>query len=381
VSAEIDQRKGALGESPKWRRLVAEQAETVGEKSGRKKRNKKKNKRRKRKPLKTKLPIRGRDNRNSERTEENPDAPLARTFLIDEFMEIPAPSVKSILGPVIQERGVTMISGEKGVGKTFVSMAIAMAVASGRNLFGWECAEPQSVMYMDPELTVSTLQTRLKMICDSLRLDSMPRGLSIWSAAAQYPAPPPNFAKSSQIDALVKQCRHIDFLVVDSLSALMRGVDLNTAQAYEAVEDLFLGMRHRGTAVLLVQHLGKDVSRGPRGTSKQEDLLDVSLSLKKSSKQGGQTTITMTCRKMRHYPESDFNPLEIEFGYQDGYFKMTQRSLAIAKTDQIIQRYKELEADGLVKRGTFTQISEELGVSPSQVTKAVQKYKRSKREY
>jgi len=375
MSTKLIKSNGSMSVSPKWRRLAPKKQSNKNHGD-----TKIENEVRKRKPLKQKLPIRGRGSRNTDTDRKTSDGPLAKTFRASDFLGIPSQPVGVLLGPVIPTHGVAMISGQKGVGKTFVAMSIAMAVASGRDLFGWECTKPQRVMYMDPELTVSTLQLRLKMIADSLSLDRMPRKLTIWSAAAQYPLPPPNLAKSEQIDVLVEQCSRFDLLIIDSLSALVRGVDMNTAQAYEAIEDLLLRMRHNGTAVLLVQHLGKDASRGPRGTSKQEDLLDASLLLKQSSRLSGKTKITVTCRKMRHHPESVFKPLEIEFGNYDGSFKMNHQFLATSKTDLIIDRFKELETDGRVKRGVLTQISQELGVSPSQVTKAVQVLQRTQRD-
>lgn len=310
-----------------------------------------------------------------------PEKPFRKTFSAAAYLRISCPPVDDLLAPIIPMDGVAMMSGEKGVGKTFLAMSIAMAVASGKDVFGWSCTQKRSVFFVEPELTVSIGQARLNMIAESQGLSCMPRNLTIWSAAAQYPEPRPNLARPSQIEAMVRQCGRYDLLVIDSLSALVRGVDLNTAQAFETIEDLLIRLRHNGTAVLLVQHLGKDASRGPRGTSKQEDLLDTSLLLKKSSSQGGNTTIRVSCRKIRNHAEAEFVPLEISFGNHHGLFKMNHRPVVSAKKEQVISRYKELEADGLVERGTLTQISHELGVSPSQVTKAVQAYKRSLRDF
>jgi len=281
---------------------------------------------------------------------------------------------------VIQFPGITMISGEKGVGKTFLALAIALTVASGKGLFGWVGGNAKRVLYLDAELSLAVFQTRIAQVAAALSVADIPKSLFLWSAADQYPLPQPNLAQSSQTRALVEQCRKFDLVVLDPLSALIRGVDMNTAQAWESVEDAILSLRHERTSVLLIQHLGKDTSRGPRGTSKQEDILDVSLVLKKSLNASGRATITVACRKMRNYPESEFTPLEIELGQLNGKLSMDHRPLIAAKTELIISRYKDYEADGRIRRGCLARIADELRVSPSQVTKAVQKYKRSKRE-
>ena len=59
--------------------------------------------------------------------------------------------IEDILRPVIQYPGITMISGEKGVGKTFLALAIALTVASGKGLFGWAGSESRRVLYIDAE--------------------------------------------------------------------------------------------------------------------------------------------------------------------------------------------------------------------------------------
>lgn len=317
---------------------------------------------------------------NSEQLPIRGAGPLKTIRSMDMLLAATVPPVEDILYPVIQLPGITMISGEKGVGKTFLSLAIALSVASGSDVFGWRCRAPRRVLFIDAELPLPVLQLRIRQVCAALGIHDFPTSLSFWSASDQYPLPKPNLASSKDGAALVSQCRQFDLVIFDNLSAMIRGVDLNTAQGWEAIEDFVLSLRHEHTSVVLVQHLGKDLARGPRGTSKQEDVLDVSLVLKKAANAKGSATITVTCRKMRNCAESEFTPLEVELGQMNGKFSMVHRPLIAAKTELIIQRYKDYEADGRNKRGCLTKIAKELCVSPSQVTKAVQKYKRSIRD-
>ena len=215
---------GSQGVSPKWRRLLRDNdADSQGRKksvsAGRKANPDGTNGRSKRKtrPLVKKLPIRGRNSRLHRSDVDTLQEPFAKTYSAGAYLRISCRPVEDILAPVLPMDGVAMLSGEKGVGKTFLAMSIAMSVASGKDLFGWRCSRKRRVFFVEPELTVSTGQARLQMVAESQGLSRMPKNLTIWSAAAQYPNPPPNLAKPSQTEAMVRQCSQYDLLVIDSM--------------------------------------------------------------------------------------------------------------------------------------------------------------------
>ena len=72
------------------------------------------------------------------------------------------------------------------------------------------------------------------------------------------------------LDAILGDAK---LVVFDNISTLFGAGPENEAEAWGPAQDLLLGLRRRGVAVLLVHHAGK--SGAQRGTSRREDVLDV----------------------------------------------------------------------------------------------------------
>jgi hypothetical protein len=53
-----------------------------------------------------------------------------------------------------------MLYSKRGVGKTFIALSIAYAVASGGKCLRWESPKPRRVLLIDGEMPLETLQSR-----------------------------------------------------------------------------------------------------------------------------------------------------------------------------------------------------------------------------
>src|SRR5258705_13903814 len=60
------------------------------------------------------------------------------------------PDVRWLVEGLLPERGVALLYGDRGIGKTFVSLALGGAVATGLSLFNRAC-EKGSVVYLAGE--------------------------------------------------------------------------------------------------------------------------------------------------------------------------------------------------------------------------------------
>lgn len=301
--------------------------------------------------------------------------PLARILSAEDLSKLKLPSIVDIADPILQFPGITLFAGGFGVGKTFVAMKLAVAINAALACFNWGIDKPLSVLFMDFELPLASLQERLGSVINTFpqasKLDLS--NLYFWSASDSYPAPKPNLADRAQIAALVDQCDAYDVVILDNVSASTSGVDPNLAESYEPIQDFAMQRRHAGKSTVLIQHFGKDKSRGPRGSSRQEDYVDVSLALEKTINAAGNAAIKVTCRKMRNHPESAFVPIEIELGNFDGDFSMEYRPLVEAKKDEAAEEYGQLEQAGLIVRGTQKKLAKKHGLSKYQVSRAVRK--------
>lgn len=60
-----------------------------------------------------------------------------QAFSLHDFLQVDFPHRGFLLSPIIHEQGLTMLYAYRGVGKTLLALAIALAIASGNKLFHW----------------------------------------------------------------------------------------------------------------------------------------------------------------------------------------------------------------------------------------------------
>lgn len=206
----------------------------------------------------------------------------ARTLIaptLAEFETMPLPPRELLLAPWLPRQGLAMLYGPRGGGKTWIALSIAMAVASGSELFGkWKALRAGRVLYVDGELPKRDLQDRVKVarrgrsggeiVDDALRLvvaDMQPEELRPLDSA------------EGQSD-LAPLLDGRDLVIFDNLSSLIRCRE-NEADDWGSFQGYLLSLRRRGIAVLLVHHAGKGGQQ--RGTSRREDVLDTVIALRK----------------------------------------------------------------------------------------------------
>src|SRR3954471_7732366 len=69
-----------------------------------------------------------------------------------------------ILDPILATDSLALLYGPRGLGKTFVALGIAWAVAGGGSFLGWTADRPRKVLYIDGEMAAIDLQARLRML-------------------------------------------------------------------------------------------------------------------------------------------------------------------------------------------------------------------------
>ena len=69
-----------------------------------------------------------------------------------------------ILTPIIPSQGLCLLYSKRGIGKTFLSLAIAYAVAAGASLLRWSCKQSVPILYVDGEMPAASMQARIDML-------------------------------------------------------------------------------------------------------------------------------------------------------------------------------------------------------------------------
>ena len=205
---------------------------------------------------------------------------------IDRFIKVDFPPREELLSPWLPATGLAMIYAPRGIGKTFLALSIAYAVATGGSVLGWSAPKVKRVLYIDGEMTGRMLQDRLRTLVDSHPKPISPAPFQILTrdmislVNAEHPTSPPmpDLATARGQQDLESLAKSVDLIVIDNISTLCPQTKENEADAWEPVQKWALSMRGLGKAILFIHHAGK--SGQQRGTSKREDILDTIISLK-----------------------------------------------------------------------------------------------------
>lgn len=196
---------------------------------------------------------------------------------INQFMRLDIPPRRCLMQPWLPESGLTQVYAYRGIGKTFFTLNVAYAVATGGEFLGWKCQKPKRVLYIDGEMPAADMQERLKSITGNSSID-VPSFKLITPDLQSYVTP--NLATEEGQQDLLTYTNYADLIVVDNISTLCRTGKENDSDQWTPVQRWALRMRSEGRSVLFVHHANK--SGGQRGTSGREDVLDTVIALKKS---------------------------------------------------------------------------------------------------
>lgn len=279
-----------------------------------------------------------------------------------DFMNKAYPPRKMLLDPILPRQGLCMLYAPRGVGKTFVSLSIAHAVASGGSVFGrWTAPEPARTLFIDGEMPAVTLQERLRDISAGSLSTIEPDMLKILTPDEQE-APMPNLATAAGQEAIEPFLEGVSFVVLDNLSTLARNGRSNDEESWLPVQSWLLSLRRRGISVLCVHHSGKGGDQ--RGTSAKEDVLDTVIALRRPSdyrtEEGARFEVHLT--KARGIHGTEANPFEAMLALDEfGGMGWHTRDIEDVKLEQL----RRLLAEGC----SIRDAAEEMGVPKSTVSR------------
>jgi hypothetical protein len=273
----------------------------------------------------------------------------------EELLSADFPPRPLMLAPWLPDKGLAMIFAPRGVGKTWIALSIAHAIASGGEFLRWRAPASRRVLYIDGEMPTVALQERYAAVVAASIINAPAKNFRLVAADFQTDGLPDLADPEAQrfYEAAVLQA---ELVIVDNLSTIARGLRENEADAFGPVQTWMLAQRAAGRSVLLVHHAGK--GGGQRGTSRKEDVLDTAISLSRppgySATEGARFEVRFT--KSRGFWGVDAEPFEARFA--DGEWS-TSEILA----DDSDAALAGLRAEGLSLR----QIAERSGLSKSAV--------------
>lgn len=209
-------------------------------------------------------------------------------FIVEPFADVALlgiPKRQHLVVPFLPERGLAMIYGPKGTGKTELALTISVGVAAGVDVLGWTIPRARRVLFVDGELDLDDLRRRIAAICQGLNLDDEAVGMvaqNLFVASRDRMlrlGMRLGYLTDPAEQAFLREALPPDLalLVFDNLSCLFGGEE-NDAAAWDETLMFLLGLKHEcGVTSLFLHHSGKGGDQ--RGTSRREDNLDTSLRL------------------------------------------------------------------------------------------------------
>ncbi len=170
--------------------------------------------------------------------------------------------------PLLEAGRVVALYSPAKTGKSLLALEIAAALAAGQPVLGNPARPPVRVLYVDLENSRDDIRERLE------HLGYGPRDLGELRYLS-FPSLPALDSPSGGADLLALAQHHAARLVVlDTVSRVIDG-DEDTSTTFRALyRHAVMPLKAAGTAVLRLDHSGKDVSRGQRGSSSKNDDVD-----------------------------------------------------------------------------------------------------------
>jgi hypothetical protein len=211
-----------------------------------------------------------------------------KTRTLGSLLDAALPSREALLTPWLTERHLSMIYAPTGVGKSWLGLGIALAVAGGGRFLGWAAPTPRRVLLIDGEMDIEDLQERARDLLPALDLGNPQAArdnltlLAQQDQSAAVKFPDLGDEKEGQPRVLKEILRVKPALVIlDNFSVLATVEDENAASGFDPVLNFLRQLKQGRTAALLLHHSrkGNGGAGAYRGTSKMGVVFNSIISL------------------------------------------------------------------------------------------------------
>jgi 5S rRNA maturation endonuclease (ribonuclease M5) len=210
--------------------------------------------------------------------------------------------------PVLPRGRRVSIFSAAGVGKSLLNLFMAASVATGRAVLHRPVSDPVHVVYVDSEMTEDDLFERLEdMGFDPTNDPALQTHLHYYL----HPhLPPLDTQEGGRMLLQIAQRDHAEYVFIDTVTSQTGGGE-NDADTYRNMGRYTSApLVAAGIGSNILDHEGKDPSRGPRGSSGKGDPADVIWQLTRGT--GNNYRLQQKKRRMAWVPESLHLELEID---------------------------------------------------------------------
>jgi len=263
--------------------------------------------------------------------------------LRDVITKPPTPVPWAIDGLVV-ENGIGLVSGEGGVGKSYILMELALALACGRPLFqNFPVTRPYKVLYVDQEMPEFASRARLGRMMRGVGLTEATVPIERLLVGYNGRLRLDNSGWTSGLRDFVS-AYGIEFVLVDSLARTLQGPENDATTANNFFRAVSPMLQANGCGLVLLSHLRKrqldesmnDPGQRLRGHSAWRDIIDFHMGVDASK--CPKDTLDIVPEKSRHGDEVQAT-FRIKFEHDnredaDGPFRLRVVNTAIDNENQ-----------------------------------------------
>lgn len=185
------------------------------------------------------------------------------------------PPIEWAIKGVLPRRGVSMVYGPSGGGKSFVVLNMIYAIAEGSSFFG-QMAKQIPVLYVGLEGHAGVKNRIVAM--ERAQGRPMPEYMRVLLTNAF------NITNPQQVEKLAKECPQGCIVVIDTLNQAAPNADENSSRDMGAI---LAGAKRLAELVegncVLIHHSGKNAQMGERGHSSLRAALDCSIEVTRTN--------------------------------------------------------------------------------------------------
>lgn len=200
-------------------------------------------------------------------------APGAKVVTLAQLRARKWPPREMLLDPWLRDGESCLLHAKTGLGKTMLTLSLALALAGGGEVCGWRSPKARRVLVVDGEMHMQDLDTRLDDLAPTVAgADPKAQVENLHVFARQDQDAEfrfPDLVTPEGQDAILEMLleRRTEVVILDNLTTLAGIEDENSASAFRPVLGFLMRLKQAGIAVILVHHSGKGAAETYRGSS------------------------------------------------------------------------------------------------------------------
>lgn len=206
-----------------------------------------------------------------------PPPPLLLPVSVADVIACPSAPPRFIWEGFLPRGEVALLGAHGGTGKSTIALMLAVAVATGRELFG-HATEQAPALFLSLEDGAAIVRHRLRHICQQWGID--PAALAEWLRVADGTATPELFTAEGRGDPggvtptyaelfdLAESCR-AGLIVIDNASDAYGGDEIYRRHVRAFIRSLATIARKLDAAALLLSHIDKSTSRAGKAENNE----------------------------------------------------------------------------------------------------------------